>query len=117
MDEKEIVREYYVRLDAGRPDLLDLFSDDAEFYFPKYGVSCGKTTFHDLLGGLLTNVASIKHDIDGLLFVVDGHRVAVEGTTSGRLHDGSEWVGGKTPGGRFASIFEVENGLITRMRV
>lgn len=117
MDAKEIAREYYVRLDAGRSDLLDLFSDDAQFYFPKFGVSQGKSTFADLISGLLTTVASIKHDIDGLQFIVDGNRVAVEGITSGCLHDGTEWAGGETPGGRFASIFEIDNGLITRMHV
>ena len=117
MDAKEIVREYYVRLDAGRADLLDLFSEDAQFYFPKFGISRGKSTFSDLIGGLLTAVAAISHDIDGLDFIVEGNRVAVEGITKGRLHDGTEWAGGSTPGGRFSSIFEVEDNLIVRMHV
>ena len=117
MDALELVKEYYIRLDTGRPDLLDIFSEDAQFYFPKFGVSRGKSTFGDLLNGLLSAVAMIKHDLDGLDFIVEGNRVAVEGTTSGRLHDGREWEGGKTPGGRFSSVFEIKDGLISRMHV
>ncbi len=117
MDAKETVKEYYIRLDGGREDLLDLFTEDAQFYFPKFGISKGKSTFSDLISGLLTAVESLQHDIDGLQFIVEGNRVAVEGTTAGRLHDGTEWEGGKTPGGRFSSIFELRDGLISRMHV
>jgi ketosteroid isomerase-like protein len=117
MDAKSIVREYYIRLDSGRPDLLDLFSEDAQFYFPKFGIARGKSGFQELISGLLTSVASISHDVENFLFIVDGNRVAVEGLTRGRLVSGAEWVGGRTPGGRFSSIFEVHDGLITRMHV
>jgi len=48
---------------------------------------------------------------------VDGNRVAVEGTTRGRTKSGQKWAGGDTPGGRFSSIFEIKDGLITRMHV
>lgn len=116
-DVKAIAREYYVRLDAGRSDLLDLFADDVELYFPKFGIARGKAAFGQLVGGLLTRVATIQHDIDGLSYIVSGNRVAVEGTTSGTLHSGSAWRGGTTPGGRFASIFDIEGGLIRRMFV
>jgi hypothetical protein len=30
-----IAREYFIRADQGRPDILELFHDDAEIYFPK----------------------------------------------------------------------------------
>ena len=116
-DARAVVAEYYARLDAGRPDLLDLFSDDAQFYFPKFGISHGKASFGELLKGLLSSIEAIAHDKENLIYVVDGSRVAVEGTTQGKMRNGEEWSGGKTPGGRFSSIFEVENGLIRRMHV
>jgi ketosteroid isomerase-like protein len=114
---KAIVREYFVRLDGGRADLLDIFTDDAQFYFPKFGIGVGKAAFGELITGLLTRVAAISHDIPNLKYVVDGSMVAVEGTTRGRLQDGTEWSGGDTAGGRFASIFEVTGGRISRMHI
>ena len=112
-----LVQAYYDRLDAGRNDLLDLFSEDCQIYFPKFGVARGKSGFSALLAGLLTRIKSIQHDRRNLLFIVDGNRVAVEGTTNGELTNGAAWAGGRTPGGRFSSIFEVKDGLISRMFV
>jgi ketosteroid isomerase-like protein len=114
---KALVREYFVRLDIGRADLLDLFTDDAQFYFPKFGVRSGKAAFGDLISGLLTHLSAISHDIENLKFVVEGNTVAVEGTTKGALKDGTEWRGGHTPGGRFASIFQITGERISRMHV
>lgn len=116
-DAKSLAREYYRRLDAGDPTLLDLFADNAEFYFPRFGASVGKASFGDLLAGLLTRVESISHDQENLLFIAEGDKVAVEGTTKGRMKNGGEWSGGHTKGGRFSSIFEIEDGLISRMYV
>jgi hypothetical protein len=33
----KIAREYFMRADQGRPDILELFQEDAEVYFPKFG--------------------------------------------------------------------------------
>ena len=30
----KIAREYFMRADQGRPDILELFHEDAEIYFP-----------------------------------------------------------------------------------
>ena len=30
-----MAREYFMRADRGRPDILELFHEDAEVYFPK----------------------------------------------------------------------------------
>ena len=32
----KIAREYLMRSDQGRPDVLELFHEDAEIYFPKF---------------------------------------------------------------------------------
>ena len=36
-DKITIAKEYFVRMDQGRPDILELFHKDAEIYFPKFG--------------------------------------------------------------------------------
>jgi hypothetical protein len=41
----EAVRQYFVRADSGRSDVLDLFTDDVQIYFPKFGLARGKACF------------------------------------------------------------------------
>lgn len=40
-----VAREYFVRVDQGRPDILELFQEDAEIYFPKFGFGLGRNSF------------------------------------------------------------------------
>jgi hypothetical protein len=109
-----IVR-YYERTDAGQFP-AELFTDDFEFYVPKFGVGRGVTEFE--LMASAANVKQFKHAIDEMLIVEDGRNVAVEGTTEGVTGTGVEWRGGSTPGGRFASIFQFSGaGLIERMYI
>src|SRR5438128_4802476 len=42
-DKIRIAREYFMRADQGRPDILELFHEDAEIYFPKFGFGFGST--------------------------------------------------------------------------
>jgi hypothetical protein len=44
----KIAREYFMRADQGRPDILELFQEDAEVYFPKFGFGFGRNSFHFL---------------------------------------------------------------------
>jgi ketosteroid isomerase-like protein len=111
------VHEFYRRADAGDPSLLELFTDDVEFWFPKHGVGVGPEAFNDFVNGFGKNVAQIAHDVGSLSFVVSGDTVVVEGLTSGRTQDGNRWCGGKTPGGRFCSVFRLREGCIARMYV
>lgn len=109
--------EYFRRSDAGRADIVDLFTDDVQIYFPKFGVGQGKAAYFDLAKGLLSVLASLAHDIDDFRCVASGNTVVVEGTTYGAAKDGAQWAGGKTSGGRFCSVFEFRDGLISRMHI
>jgi ketosteroid isomerase-like protein len=113
----QIAAEYFRRADAGQSDVLDLFTDDVEVFFPKFGVSRGKAAFGELASGLLATLQSLAHDQPGLAFISSGTTVVVEGTTRGVTRDGTAWEGGKTPGGRFCSIFEFRGTLISRMYI
>jgi ketosteroid isomerase-like protein len=112
-----LAREYFVRADAGRPEVADLFADDVEIFFPKFGVARGKAAFWDLARGLLGSLSSLAHDIDKFSYITSGQTVVVEGTTYGVLRNGQTWAGGETPGGRFCSVFQFRNGLISRMYI
>lgn len=113
----EILKEYFRSVDTGNfPS--HLFADGFQFYFPKYGIGHGAAEFLELAVGAATAVAGITHHIDDFLFIEKGNLIVVEGTSEGRDHDGAEWHGGRTPGGRFCSIFAFNDaGQIARMHV
>jgi SnoaL-like protein len=108
-------REYFVRADAGRADTLDLFTEDVEIYFPKFGVRTGHAAFGELARGLLSTLERIAHDMPNLSFHQSGNTVFVEGLTRGATRSGVQWTGGSTPGGRFCSVFEFRGTQIARM--
>ena len=59
----EAVEQYFIRADAGRADALDLFTDDVQLYFPKFGIAKGKQAFGELASGLLGSLGGLGHDL------------------------------------------------------
>jgi ketosteroid isomerase-like protein len=119
MNEQEqinIAREYFLRADQGRPDVLDLFTPDAELYFPKFGFGFGRESFFEMVKGFAGDLEMIQHDYDALNYMPSGHYVIVEGTSHGKMN-GKTWQGGKTPGGRFCNVFKFRDGLIASLHV
>jgi ketosteroid isomerase-like protein len=112
-----IVESYFRRSDAGKSETLDLFADDVEIYFPLFGVRRGKAAFGYFVEGFLAKIASIAHNLDDFTCAVSGSTVVVEGTTRGVDLEGKTWSGGDTPGGRFCSVFDIQDGLIKRMYI
>ncbi|QYE36355.1 nuclear transport factor 2 family protein [Polymorphobacter sp. PAMC 29334] len=113
----ELAKEYFRRVDAGAEDLLDLFTDGVQFYFPKFGIGRGKMAFVEFAEGLQKLLSEAHHDFSNYLFLPYGHFLAVEGTTEGRTPSGKTWFGGRTPGGRFCNIFEFQGDLISRVHI
>ena len=46
-----VAREYFMRADQGSPDILELFHEDAEIYFPKFGFGFGRNSLLELVEG------------------------------------------------------------------
>src|SRR5689334_296593 len=65
----KIAREYFMRADQGRPDVLELFHEDAEIYFPKFGFGFGRQLFFEMVKGFEGALESIRHDYDGMTFI------------------------------------------------
>ena len=109
------ILRYFERSDAGQfPS--DLFTEDFQFYVPKFGVGRGVREFMAMAAN--AGVKQIRHPPDKLLLIEDGDNVAVEGTTEGTTANGVEWRGGSSPAGRFATIFTFNRaGLIERMYI
>jgi hypothetical protein len=111
------VRQYFVKGDAGDASVFELFTDDIQIYFPKFGIATGKAAFGELATGLLGSLKSIAHNISDFKYIVGSNSVVVEGTTHGADRESAEWSGGKTAGGRFCSVFEFRGPLIARMHI
>ena len=111
-----IAREYFIRADQGRPDILDLFHEDAEIYFPKFGFGEGRQSFLELVKGFQGSLESIQHDYDRLTFLPSGDHLVVEGSSRGKM-SGKTWAGGKTPGGRFCNVFKFQDGRIAILHI
>src|SRR5260370_22261148 len=105
----EIGREYFARADQGRPDILELFHDEAEIYFPKFGFGFGRQSLFEMVKGFDGVLDFIQHDYDKLTCIPAGDYVVVEGTSRGRL-SGKTWAGGETAGGRFCNLFKFLGG-------
>src|SRR5260370_8205898 len=89
--QKKATREYFVRIDASRPDLFDLFTADFQFYFPKFGVGGGRAEFEILAGGLIGTFCSFAHDLDSFRYIEEKPSVASEGRTHGPTSDGANF--------------------------
>ena len=63
-------KQYFVKADAGDASVLDLFTDDVQIYFPKFGIATGKAAFGELATGLLGSLKSIAHFISDFKYVV-----------------------------------------------
>jgi ketosteroid isomerase-like protein len=111
-----IAREYFRLADAGDPRVLDLFQEDATFYFPKFGVGRGRLSIPEMVAGFAGVLEWIRHDYASLTFIPSGDRVAVEGVSAGKMAGGT-WKGGETPGGRFCNVFEFRGERIARLHV
>lgn len=111
------IRRYFAEVDDRSPSLLDLLSDDVDFFFPKFGSARGKAAVADFGHRLGTAVASLTHDIDELIFHIDGDTIVVEGQERGVMTDGTHWPDGIVSNGRFCNVFVFDGPLISRLHI
>jgi ketosteroid isomerase-like protein len=87
MDLAERTRHYYATVDAGDVEgVLDWFAEDAVYHRPGYDPMVGREALRAFYDGERI-IESGSHDLEQL--VSDGSTVAVRGTFTGRLKDGS----------------------------
>lgn len=115
---EEVVREYFRRVDRADPSLFDLYTDDVEVYFPKFGVGRGKEALAEFAQRLGADLGSLEHDIDELdIMQASGDRVVVEGRERGTTADGRPWPDGVVSTGRFCNVFTFRDGLISSIHI
>ena len=120
-ERKAVALEYLKAFDnagvtADGRSILELFAEDAQVYFPKWGVAKGRDEIGHLFGDVGATLKSIRHDYDRFNYVMTGtDTFAVEGTSVGEHRDGSWKAGSPEHGaGRWCDVFEVRHGLIAR---
>jgi ketosteroid isomerase-like protein len=112
-----LARAYFARVDAGDPELLAMFTDDVQAYFPKIGTTHGKTDLLRLVQTLSAAVPRFAHDQSRMVFTQAGDRLVVEGTEQGVLADGTTWPAGARSEGRYCNVFEFRGPLISRLHI
>ncbi|TCW79552.1 hypothetical protein C5O80_28635 [Burkholderia sp. SRS-46] len=113
---KAVAIEYFKRLDRGE-NFLELFDENAEVYFPKWGVARGKPEIEQLFSDLMAIIDSVAHETSYLNFIQQGDLVCVEGLSSGKLKSGAQWRAGATHAGRWCDVFEIRDFRIHRCHI
>ena len=119
---KSVAIEYLKAFDRGGQtsdgsSILDLFADDAQVYFPKWGVASGKEQIGKLFGDVGGTLKSIKHDYASFNWIFSGgDTIVAEGTSYGEHRDGP-WRAGVPDwaAGRWCDVFEIRDFLIQRV--
>jgi hypothetical protein len=94
--------------------ILDLFADDAQVFFPKWGLATGKQQIGQLFSDFGAGIRHILHDYATFNWIMTGTDVfAVEGTSAGEHAEGV-WRAGVSHAGRWCDVFEVRDFLIQR---
>jgi ketosteroid isomerase-like protein len=117
---KSVALEYLKAFDNGGvtstgSSLLDLFADDAQVHFPKWGLANGKEQIGQCFTDVGATLKGIRHDYANFNWIMTGtDTFACEGTSYGEHQDGS-WRAGITHAGRWCDVFEVRDFLIQRV--
>jgi hypothetical protein len=118
---KSVILDYFRAFDNGgvTPDgrnILELFSEDAQVYFPKWGIASGFTQISELFADIGGRLLSITHDYAHFNWFFSGADLVVcEGTSHGDHVDGS-WCAGSPDwaAGYWCDVFEIRDWKITR---
>jgi hypothetical protein len=118
---KSVALEYLKAFDNGGVtstggSILDLFADDAQVYFPKWGLATGKDQIASLFSDVGGSLKSITHDYSHFNWVFSGgDTIVCEGTSHGEHRDG-RWRAGvpEWGAGRWCDVFEIRDFKIQR---
>jgi uncharacterized protein (TIGR02246 family) len=91
--------------------IFDLFTEEALFFFPKWGLAKGKGEIKRLFEDVGSKIRCIRHDYAKLRWIMsDSDVFACEGETEGEHQDGPWKCGSPEWGsGRFCNVFEVRD--------
>ena len=118
---KSVALEYLKAFDNGGvtstgASILDLFADDAQVFFSKWGLANGKEAIGQCFTDVGGTLNAIRHDYASFNWIMTGtDTFACEGTSYGEHQDGPwraavpEWGAG-----RWCDVFEIRDWRIQR---
>lgn len=112
-----LVKEYFRKGDTGDTTIIEMFADDIELYFPKFGTRSGKAAVGAFVQGLLGQVQSLQHYQEEYTYIPSGDFVVVEGWESGVAKDGTAWPVKGRSDGRFCNVFRFQGDLISHLHI
>ena len=114
---KRLIEKYFRYVDEGDIRIFDLYTEDVEILFPKFGQHRGIQAMKEF-GIRMSKILNwLKHDIDHLIFIDAGNKIVVEGKEWGEMSDGTQFPDYKVSEGRFCNIFEFKNNLISSVKI
>lgn len=110
---------YFRKVDAGEFDsgYYNLFTEDVELYFPKFGFAYGKAGIRKFGETMVGFLKGLTHDIGNFNYIISGNTVVVEGTEKGVTIDDKTFPDNVTTFGKFCNVFEFEDDLIKRVHI
>ncbi|WP_413105500.1 nuclear transport factor 2 family protein [Streptomyces sp. Inha503] len=114
---EEIAINYFRMVDAGNSAVIDIFTEDAHMFYPKFGIARGKAQIGAFAQGLGRGIASLEHEIESFTVLSSGNYVIVEGAERGKTTSGVDFPDGVSSFGLFCNVFEFEGELIKRVHI
>ncbi|MFZ6046735.1 nuclear transport factor 2 family protein [Pseudomonas sp. CR3202] len=118
---KSVALEYLKAFDNGGitstgGSILDLFAEDAQVLFPKWGLATGREQIGRMFGDLGGRLKSITHDYSHFNWIFSGADTLVcEGTSFGEHVEGPWRAGVPSWGaGYWCDVFEIRDWKIQR---
>lgn len=119
---KSVALEYLKGFDNGGvtstgDGILELFAEDAQVYFPKWGLANGREEIGRMFGEVGATIKKIEHHYALFNWIFSGGDTLVcEGTSHGEHQDGP-WRAGvpEWAAGRWCDVFEIRDWKIQRL--
>lgn len=111
-------QSYYEFINSGQFNtnaFFDLFTEDVELYYPKFGYATGIegiTSFGQQVRKLVTD---LHFEMDKFTYIINEQYIIVEGAEKGVTQNGIEFPDGIVSHGKFCTVFEFANNRIKRM--
>lgn len=111
LERKSVANEYLKNLDGGK-NFFHLFAEDAEVFFPDWGVAVGLDSIKNLFEDLGAKVEDFRHHHAYINWIISDDYLVAEGSSEGKLKSGESWTDSK-----WCDVFEIRDGKIHRLYI
>ncbi|WP_313386558.1 nuclear transport factor 2 family protein [Chishuiella sp.] len=112
------VQSYYKFINEGCANsekYYQLFSDDVEIFYPKFGFGKGREGLQKFGQKIIQLIDYLEFDLEKFNYIENKEFVIVEGHEKGITNTGIKFPNNTDSFGKFCSVFQLENNKIKRM--